>query len=50
MTSQVAEKLASVIVSYQGTTSQPAEKVGFRVELAFRPASKSFIYCLPSGL
>jgi len=29
---------------YQGMTSQAAKKIFDRVELAFRPASKSFIY------
>jgi hypothetical protein len=32
------------IVLYQGTTSHASEKVFDRVELPFRPASKSSIY------
>ena len=33
----------------QGTTLQAAEKLGLEVELAFRPASRSFVLVIPSG-
>jgi len=42
---QLAEKLAFATVSYQGMSLLLAEKYGEWVELAFRPAFKSFVSC-----
>jgi len=42
---QLAEKLAFATVSYQGMSLLLAEKHGEWVELAFRPAFKSFVFC-----
>jgi hypothetical protein len=62
-TLQTAEKVSLAAVSYQGMTLvmpqsvqnrrralEAAEEFRIVVELAFRPASKPFVFVIPSGL
>jgi hypothetical protein len=46
---QLSKKFGSAD-ALKGTSLQAAEKVRVAVELAFRPASKPFVFFIPSGL